>query len=284
MQAAWPKMKMRKDRLFTTVTFSFLLVGAVFFLFPFFWMISTSLRTGDEVFLYPPSLIPKKFIFQNYMDIWSKAPFGTYFFNSMLVTSSITLGELSTSALAAYAFSKIEFPGREKLFLAFLGTLIIPNIVTLVPVFVLVRKLNWIDTYMGLIIPELANVYGIFLLRQFFMTIPKELDDAAQIDGFSRFGIFLRIYLPLSAPALMALAIISFINNWNNFFWPLVVTNSDSMRTLPIGLRFFIEGEGSGEWQYLMVAATLIVIPPLLVFLTLQRYFVRGITMTGIKG
>jgi multiple sugar transport system permease protein len=284
MQAAWPKMKMRKDRLFTTVTFSFLLVGAVFFLFPFFWMISTSLRTGDEVFLYPPSLIPKKFIFQNYMDIWSKAPFGTYFFNSMLVTSSITLGELSTSALAAYAFSKIEFPGRDKLFLAFLGTLIIPNIVTLVPVFVLVRKLNWIDTYMGLIIPELANVYGIFLLRQFFMTIPKELDDAAQIDGFSRFGIFLRIYLPLSAPALMALAIISFINNWNNFFWPLVVTNSDSMRTLPIGLRFFIEGEGSGEWQYLMVAATLIVIPPLLVFLTLQRYFVRGITMTGIKG
>jgi multiple sugar transport system permease protein len=194
------------------------------------------------------------------------------------------MGEVITSAFAAYAFSKIEFPGREKLFLAFLGTLMIPNIVTLVPVFVLVRKLNWIDNYLGLIVPQLANVYGIFMLRQFFMTIPKELDDAAQIDGFSRIAIFLRIYLPLSVPALMALAIISFINNWNNFFWPLVVTNSDRMRTLPIGLRFFMEGEASGEWQYLMVAATLIIIPPLLVFLALQRYFVRGIAMTGIKG
>jgi multiple sugar transport system permease protein len=247
-------------------------------------MISTSLRASDELFLYPPSFIPHKLLFQNYLDIWAMAPFGTYFFNSMIVTSAITLGEVATSVLAAYAFSRISFPGREKLFLAFLGTLMIPNIVTLVPVFVLVRKLHWVDTYMGLIIPEMATVYGIFMLRQFFMTIPLELDDAAQIDGFSRWSTLLRIYIPLSIPALVALAIISFINNWNNFFWPLVVTNSDSMRTLPIGLRFFMEGEGSGEWQYLMVAATLVVIPPLVVFLMLQKYFVRGIAMTGIKG
>lgn len=274
----------REERLFNVVIFTLLLMGALFFLFPFFWMISTSLRASDELFLYPPTLIPKRFVLRNYLDIWAKAPFGTYFFNSVVVTSAITVGEVITSALAAYAFSKIEFPGREQLFLAFLGTLMIPNIVTLVPVFVIVRKLNWIDTYMGLIVPQLATVYGIFMLRQFFLTVPKDLDDAAKIDGFSRLGILLRIYIPLSVPALLALAIISFINNWNNFFWPLVVTNSDSMRTLPIGLRFFMEGEGSGEWQYLMVAATLIVVPPLVVFLILQRYFVRGISMTGIKG
>lgn len=259
-------------------------LGALIFLFPFFWMISTSLRSSDELFLYPPKVIPKNLMFQNYLDIWAKAPFGTYFFNSMIVTSCIMLGEVSTSALAAYAFSKIDFPGREKIFLAFLGTLMIPNIVTLVPAFVIVRHLNWIDSYLGLIVPELATAYGIFMLRQFFMTIPRELDDAAQIDGFSRLGILIKIYLPLSVPALLALSIISFINNWNNFFWPLIVTNSDKMRTLPIGLRFFMEGEGSGEWQFLMVAATLIVVPPLLVFLALQRYFVRGMTMTGIKG
>ncbi len=274
----------RKDKFFDSLVFLLLCAGALLFLFPFFWMISTSLKGNEEVFLYPPTLIPQQFLFQNFLEIWGKAPFGIYFFNSMVVSTAITLGEVFTSVLAAYAFSKIPFPGRDKLFLAFLGTLMIPNIVTLVPVFVIVRKLNWVNTYLGLIVPELATVYGIFLLRQFFMTIPKELDDAAQIDGFSRWGTLIRIYVPLSLPALIALAIISFINNWNNFFWPLVVTNSDAMRTLPIGLRFFMEGEGSGEWQYLMVAASVIIIPPLVVFLLLQRYFVRGMTMTGIKG
>ena len=278
------KSRRHGQRFAGAAIFALLCLGTLLFLFPFFWMISTSLRASDEVFLYPPNLIPKTFVWQNYLAIWHKAPFGTYFINSIIVTGCITLGEILTSTLAAYAFSKIEFPGREKLFLAFLGTLMIPNIVTLVPAFVIVRHLNWIDSYMGLIVPEMATAYGIFMLRQFFMTIPRELDDAAEIDGFSRLGILIKIYLPLSVPALLALTIISFINNWNNFFWPLVVTNSDSMRTLPIGLRFFMEGEGSGEWQYLMVAATLIIIPPLLVFLALQRYFVRGITMTGIKG
>ncbi len=273
-----------REKVFNAVVFSLLFLGALLFLFPFFWMISTSLRGSEELFLYPPNLIPHKPFFQNYLDIWGKAPFGIYFFNSIVVTSMITMGEVATSVLAAYAFSRIPFPGRDKLFLAFLGTLMIPNIVTLVPVFVIVRKLNWVNTYMGLIVPEMATVYGIFLLRQFFMTIPKDLDDAAEIDGFSRWSTLIRIYIPLSIPALIALAIISFINNWNNFFWPLVVTNSDNMRTLPIGLRFFMEGEGSGEWQYLMVAATIIIIPPLIVFLVLQRYFVRGIAMTGIKG
>jgi len=279
-----PRFGINRESLADAIIFFALGVGVLFFLFPFFWMVSTSLKAGDELFLYPPSLTPKKLLFHNYLDIWSKAPFGTYFFNSLFVTTAITVGEIATSVLAAYAFSKIPFPGREKLFLTFLGTLMIPNVVTLVPVYVIVRKLNWVDTYWGLIIPQLATVYGIFMLRQFFLTIPRDLDDAAQVDGLSRLGILLRIYLPLSVPALIALAIISFINNWNNFFWPLVVTNSDSMRTLPIGLRFFMEGEGSGEWQYLMVASTLVVLPPLIVFLFLQRYFVRGITMSGIQG
>jgi multiple sugar transport system permease protein len=284
MNSNKPRFGVCRESLADAIIFFALCVGVLFFLFPFFWMVSTSLKAGDELFLYPPSLTPKKLLFHNYLDIWSKAPFGTYFLNSIFVTTAITLGEIATSVLAAYAFSRISFPGREKLFLAFLGTLMIPNVVTLVPVYVIVRKLNWVDTYWGLIIPQLATVYGIFMLRQFFLTIPHDLDDAAQVDGLSRLGILLKIYLPLSVPALIALAIISFINNWNNFFWPLVVTNSDTMRTLPIGLRFFMEGEGSGEWQYLMVASTLVVVPPLIVFLFLQRYFVRGITMSGIQG
>lgn len=245
-------------------------------------MLLTSLKGASEVMAYPPSLIPHAPRFQNYLDIWDKAPFGRYFFNSAVVTTAIMLGEVTTSILAAYAFSKIEFPGRDKIFLVILGTLIIPNIVTLVPAFVIVHRLRWIDTYAGLIIPEMATAYGIFLLRQFFLTIPKELDDAAEIDGLSRWGTLIRVYVPLSTAAIVALAIISFINNWNNFFWPLVVTNSDTMRTLPVGLRFFMEGEGAGEWQYLMAAATIISVPPLLVFLALQRFFVRGISMTGI--
>ncbi len=272
----------QQEKLFNSTVFVLLCLGALIFLFPFFWMLSTSLKGASEVLLYPPNLILPSPRLQNYLEIWDKAPFGRYFFNSTVVTTGIMLGEVATSVLAAYAFSKIAFPGRDKLFLAFLGTLIIPNIVTLVPAFVIVHRLKWIDSYMGLIIPEMATAYGIFLLRQFFLTIPQELDDAAAIDGFSRWGTLIRVYLPLATPAVIALAIISFINNWNNFFWPLVVTNSDAMRTLPVGLRFFMEGEGSGQWQHLMVAASLISIPPLVVFLTLQRFFVRGIAMTGI--
>jgi len=271
-----------EEKLFNSIVFVFLCLGALIFLFPFFWMLSTSLKGASEVLVYPPDLIPPAPRLQNYLEIWDKAPFGRYFINSTVVTTAIMLGEVATSILAAYAFSKIRFPGREKLFLAFLGTLIIPNIVTLVPAFVIVHRLKWIDSYMGLIIPEMATAYGIFLLRQFFLTIPQELDDAAAIDGFSRWGTLIRVYLPLAIPAVIALAIISFINNWNNFFWPLVVTNSDAMRTLPVGLRFFVEGDGGGQWEYLMVAATVISIPPMVVFLTLQRFFVRGIATTGI--
>jgi len=274
--------RVQQEKLFNSAMFFLLCLGALLFLFPFFWMLSTSLKGADEVILYPPNLIPHVPRLQNYLEIWDKAPFGRYFFNSAVVTTAIMLGEVATSVLAAFAFSKIPFPGREKLFLAFLGTLMIPNIVTLVPAFVIVHRLKWIDSYMGLIVPEMATAYGIFLLRQFFLQIPQELDDAAKIDGSSRWGTLMRIYVPLSAPALIALAIISFINNWNNFFWPLIVTNSDAMRTLPVGLRFFVEGDGAGQWQYLMVAATIISIPPLVVFLALQRFFVRGIAMTGI--
>lgn len=272
----------QQERLFNSTVFALLCLGALVFLFPFFWMFSTSLKEASDVLAYPPNLVPAEPRFQNFLDIWDKAPFGRYFFNSTVVTTAIMLGEVATSVLAAYAFSKIEFPGRDKIFLVILGTLIIPNIVTLVPAFVIVHRLKWIDTYMGLIVPEMATAYGIFLLRQFFLTIPKELDDAAEIDGLSKWGTLIRIYIPLSTAAIVALAIISFINNWNNFFWPLVVTNSDTMRTLPVGLRFFMEGEGAGEWQYLMAAATIVSIPPLVVFLTLQRFFVRGISMTGI--
>jgi ABC-type glycerol-3-phosphate transport system permease component len=274
------RKRQNRRRIFLYV---FLVLGSAVALFPIYWMVLTSLKPANEIFIYPPTFFPSRLAFENYVEAWNTAPFGRYFINSIVVTGLTTVSHIAIACLSAYAFVCMRFPGRDVLFMAFLGTMMIPSVVTLVPTFVLIKKLNWINTYRGLIIPHMVSVFGIFLLRQFFLTVPKDYEDAARIDGCGRLGILWRMYIPLAKPAIAALAIFSFYHVWNEFFWPLVITSIDEMRTLPIGLRYFIDTEGGSDWELVMAGGTMVVGPVLLAFFLLQRQFVRGITMTGLK-
>ena len=261
----------------------FLTISAVVALFPVYWMVLTAFKPVDEIFVYPPTFYPSRFAFENFVEAWNTAPFGRYFINTIIMTSFTVASHVVIACLTAYAFVSIRFPGREVLFLVFLGTMMVPSVVTLVPTFVLIKKLNWVNTYRGLIIPHGVSVFGIFLIRQFFLTVPKDYEDAARMDGCGRFGVLWQMYIPLAKPAIAALTIFSFYHVWNEFFWPLVITSTNDMRTLSVGLRYFID-ESAIDWELVMAGSTMVVAPVLLAFFLLQRQFVRGITMTGLKG
>jgi multiple sugar transport system permease protein len=250
---------------------------------PFLWMISTSLKTQGEVFAYPVVWLPEQIRWNNYPMVLDLLPFGRYLLNTTFVTASVTILEVVTSSLAAYAFARLRFPGRDKLFLLYLGTLMIPGQVTLIPNFLLMRWFDWIDTYWALIVPAAFSAFGTFLLRQFFLSIPRELEEAARVDGASAFRVYWQIIIPLSGPALATLAVFSFMAQWNAFIWPMIVTHSESKRTLTVGLRFF-QDELVTQYNYLMAGTVMSIIPVLILFLALQRYFVRGIAMTGMGG
>lgn len=252
-------------------------------LMPFIWMLSTSLKSAGAVFEYPPTFIPDPIRWDNYRRIFEVLPFARFFLNSLLVASAVTVIHLSSSAMAAYAFARLRFPGRDALFLGYLATLMIPAQVVIIPNFILLRYLGWIDTYQALILPAAFNAFGTFLLRQYFLTIPGELEDAAVVDGASHFQIFTRVILPLSGPALSALAIFTFLFNWNAFLYPLVVTNSVHMSTLTVGLNT-LQGQYNTAWTLLMAGSVIALLPVLLVFIFAQRYFIKGITLTGIGG
>jgi multiple sugar transport system permease protein len=267
----------------TTVTYVLLSLMAVITLLPFVWMLSTSLKTQASVFVYPPEWIPSPVQWSNYADVIRVMPFLRYVLNTAGVATSITLLHLAVSSLAAYAFARLRFPGRNRLFLAYLATLMVPGQVTLIPNFIIVKYLGWIDTYQALIIPQIFTAFGTFLLRQYFLTIPRELEDAARIDGASAFGIYWRIMLPLSGPALATLGVFTFTAQWNNFLWPLIVINDEQMRTLTVGLRALV-GEFTVQYPLLMAGSVISVLPMLIVFLLAQRFFVRGIALTGLAG
>jgi multiple sugar transport system permease protein len=250
---------------------------------PFVWMVSTSLKEEGSVFTVKPEFIPKPAVFKNYATVWNSLPFGRFFGNSLFVAISITIGQVLTSSLAAYSFARLDFPGRDKLFLVYLGTLMIPAHVTMIPMFAFIRNLGWIDTYKALILPAMFTAYGTFMLRQFFLTIPKELEEAALIDGCSHFGIYWHIILPLSMPALATLSTFTFLGTWNDFLWPLVVTISNDKKTLPVGLAT-LQGQYNTDWTILMAGSVIVILPVLILFILNQRFFVKGITMTGIKG
>jgi multiple sugar transport system permease protein len=256
---------------------------AVLALVPFIWMLSTSLKNLDEVFLFPPKWIPSKLQFRNYTSLWHDFPMSTWIFNSLKVTLSVTIGVLITSSMAAYAFARINFPGRNILFYMYLGALMIPGWVMLVPNFVLMRHLGWIDTHWALIIPAIGQPFGTFLLRQFFLTIPKELEEAARVDGAGHFQIFTQIILPLSMPALATLFVFQFLAIWNEFLWPLIVLNSPEKFTVPLGLAF-LNTAHSTDWTRLMAGSMILLVPVILLFVVAQRYYVRGIALTGLKG
>lgn len=272
------RLKMSKIVLFLIMCFV-----ALFMLVPFFWSFSTSVKTAGEVFEYPPKWIPQSIHWENYSQVWEVAPFGQYLLNSTVVSVMVTILTLLTASLAAYAFARLKFRGRDFIFMLYLGTMMIPSQVTMIPNFIFIKLLGWTDTYTGLILPNVFTALGVFLLRQFFMTIPKEYEDAAKIDGASRFHIYLHVILPLSIPALSTLTVFTFVFQWNNLMWPLIVVNKDIMKTLTLGLASF-QGMYSTNWSLLMAAAVMGIIPSFAIFVLGQKYLIKGITFSGIKG
>jgi multiple sugar transport system permease protein len=260
-----------------------LVLLAATMLAPFLWMISTSLMGEYEVFQFPPRFLPATLRWSNYPEAMGMQPFARFFLNTAIVAGVSVAGQLLFCSMAAYAFARLRFPGRDRLFGAYLATMMIPAIVTIIPAFLLVSRLGLINTYPALFLPTMSSVWGIFLLRQFFLTIPRDLEDAARVDGASELAIFWRIILPLSKPALATLAIFAFMASWKDFLWPLIVTNRTDMRTVEVGIAGF-NSLYATDWPHQMAAAVVVLLPVIIVFFLAQKYFVRGITLTGIKG
>ncbi len=259
-----------------------LLLSVATVLLPYYLMVVTSVKPVREVFTDPFTWIPSRLAWENYVEAWGRAPFGRYLLNSTFISVTETLGVLFTSVLAGYAFARMRFYARELLFVLFLGTLMVPGEVELVPNYITISRLGWLNTYYALIIPFLASIFGIFFMRQSFATIPQELQDAATVDGASHWTFLWRVVVPLSKPALITVAVLTFLGSWNALVWPLIVTNTPEMRPITVGLLTF-----SGDWgtqpRLLMAAATFSVVPVLVLFFALQRYFIQGIARAGMK-
>ncbi len=275
-------IKTRK-KVLRIISYVVLSIGSLIMMVPFLWMISTSLKSLNEAFVFPPTLFGERIIWQNYLSVSDRYPFGMFFLNSIKISIIVMVGQLLTSSMAGFAFARLKFPGRDGIFALYLATLIVPFHVTLVPVFVIMRNLNWIDTHYSLIVPSLVTVFGTFLMRQFFLTIPEELVEAGKIDGCTPWGIYWRIFMPLSKPALATLGVFAFMGIWNDFLRPLVFINSIRKMTVPLGLGT-MQGMYSTNWPVLMAGTVISVIPVIIVFLLAQEYFVKGITLSGLKG
>jgi len=258
------------------------LVGAII-LFPFIWMLASALKPASEVFSTPPRLIGSTLRWQNFADAWNYLPFSRFILNGVIVSCVGTLIVLMSSSLAAFAFSRLRWQGRDGVFLLYLGTLMIPQEVLVVPMFMIMRAFGWINSYAGLVLPWAFTAFGTFLLRQFFMTLPRELEEAAVIDGASIWTIYWRILLPLTKPAMGTLAVFTFIGYWNSFLWPLLIVSDVNMATVPLGLNMFL-GQTGNQWNLLMAAAAISIIPSALLVIALQKYLVKGIAMSGFGG
>lgn len=266
-----------------TFAYAVLMVGAVFVLSPLAWMLSTSLKEQSKIFLFPPQWIPDPIVWSNYLEALTIVPFGLFFINTCLITGLSVIGELASSAVVAYSFARLRWVGRDFLFILVLATIMLPRQVTLIPVFIIFKNLGWLNTFYPLIVPSFFAVpFYVFLLRQFFMTIPTDLDDAARIDGCSQFAVFWRIILPLAKPAMAAVAIFSFQYHWNDFFNPLIYLYDRELFTLALGLRFF-QGNYGVYWHYLMAASLVVILPVIIVFFFAQKYFIQGIVYMGYK-
>jgi multiple sugar transport system permease protein/sn-glycerol 3-phosphate transport system permease protein len=278
--------RVARDRMKAAAIYIVLLAGSVLFLTPLFWQISTSLKTSAQAQAYPPVWIPSPLQFQNYADLFNRFPMATYLANSVFITCAIIFGTVVSSSLAAYGFARLRMPGRDLIFLILLSTLLLPGVVLIIPQFVMFQRLQWVNTYNPLIVPSFfGSAFSIFLLRQFFMTIPRELEDAARIDGAGFLRTFAQIVLPLAWPAVIAVALYSFLGAWNDFLGPLLYLSDPDKYTLPVALRFL---QGSmrtrPENHLLMAAATISIIPCIIVFVLAQRWFMQGQVFTGVKG
>lgn len=260
-----------------------LTVVALLFMMPIIWMVLSALKSGGEVFTVPPRPFGDKLRFGNFTEAWNFLPFGRFILNTLFVAAAGTLITLVASAMSAYAFARLHFRARESLFVLYLSTLIVPQEVIVIPMFLIMQQLGWVNSYKALILPWAFTAFGTFLLRQFFLTIPIELEEAAKIDGAGHFRILRSIIAPIAAPAFAVLAVFTFISYWNSFLWPLIIINDTSQMTVPLGLQLFL-GQQAQRWELLMAAATISMIPTVLLVLALQKYLVRGIALSGLGG
>ncbi len=263
------------------VIWTLLFIGGIVMISPFIFMISSSLKTADQI--YDLRLIPERPTLVNYVDLFTNSPFLKWFVNSFVTSGIVTISVLFFDSLIGYVLCKYNFRGRTFVFIAILSTLMIPTEMLVIPWYVMSANFGWIDTYWGIMFPGLMTGFGVFLMKQFFESVPDELLDAARIDGLSEFRIWWEIALPLVTPALSALAIFTFLGNWTAFLWPLIVTNSRDLYTVPVGLASFA-GENLTRWEVVMTGAAVATIPTLIVFILFQKYIVRGVVMSGLKG
>lgn len=260
-----------------------LTVGVIAMIIPFVWMILGSFKTTSEIRQYPTEFLPRDPTLENYVELFGRLDFTTFFLNSFIVAFFVTAGNIVFSSMIGYALAKLEFRGKKLLFALVLGTLMVPGVVTFVPLFVLTANLGLVNSYPGLILPFLITPLGVFLMRQFMLSLPDDIIEAARIDGASEWRIFLRVIMPLCGPAVATLTILTFLGSWNNFLWPLVVATTEDMYTLPVALALYSVGQNAAQYGLMMAGAVVVVVPVLIVFVILQRYFVQGIALTGIK-
>ena len=262
--------------------YAVLIIGALFTLLPFLWMIFSSLKTPAEIISIPPTLLPSEPQWSNYAEAWKAAPFPRYFLNTLIVTFFSTLGVLVTAILSAFAFSRLNFPGKKLVFSLFLATLMIPGEMLIITNFITITKLKWIDTYQAMIVPYMSNVFYIYLLTQFFMQVPESLYLAAKVDKCSDFKYMMKIMVPMNKSAITTIAILNIIGCWNAFLWPLLVTNNTNMRVISNGLVRF-QTEAGSNYELIMAASCIMVMPIIIVYLFLRKYIIEGVTQTGLK-
>lgn len=260
-----------------------LLIVALIFLFPFFWMVSNAIRSNAEVMAVPVRILPHVFEWDNFAKAWTQLPFGRFFFNSLFVASSVTVITVIVSCLSGYAFARLKFPGRDALLMAYLGTLMVPAIMLIIPLFLIVNSLGMVNTFQGVILPVAFGTFGAFLMRQFFLSIPMELEEAARIDGASRLRILVSIIVPLSMPAIGLLSLFTFIGQWNNFLWPLIVMTGSDNATLPVGLTYFQTQQGT-QWNFIMAGAALSMLPGVFLAILLQKLIYNSIALNAGMG
>ena len=269
------------------IGYGILILVAGMMIVPFMWMVSTSLKTPGTEFSYPPQILPTQLDITNYQTLFLNLPFGRYFINTLIITLVTVAGQLLICSLAAYGFARLNFMGRDTIFVLYLTTMMIPFQITLIPLYLIITQLGWVNTYQGLIVPGISSAFGIFLLRQSFLNIPRDYQDAARIDGASEWAIFSRVFLPLNGPTLATLGVFAFMGTWTDLIWPLLIARTEEMRTLELGLAYFNARPNAflqPNWPLLMAGSVVVMLPVLIVYIVAQRYFVQGIALSGVKG
>ena len=277
-------VRSRAERGRAMISYVVLIIGSISFLVPFFWMLTTSLKDDAQIYTFPVQWIPRPAMWENYARLFEQAPMWTYLRNTVILTVCGVVFSLIGSSIAAYAFARLRFPGRDVMFFVMLATIMIPNWATLIPTYILFGKLGWLDTYLPILLPALfATPFNTFLLRQFFLSIPQELEDAAKVDGASTLRCFLQIVIPMSRSALMIVGLFAFLYFWNDFLGPLIYLSSDNKFPISLGIMNFA-GQQVQDFALMMCAATVAIAPCVLLFFVAQRWFMQGVVITGVKG